>query len=88
MARNRKDSAGSTTVDSYRKQIAKQDTKKSKVSLKEAKYKSQKKENASSQYKDIFIMIVVMILAGSGIYLALYAALSTPEIRSQTWVDA
>ncbi|KAJ4428728.1 hypothetical protein ANN_25721 [Periplaneta americana] len=51
MARSRKDSTGANAVDNYRKQIAKQDTKKSKESLKNIKFLSDKKENAPTVYK-------------------------------------
>nr|CAD7400426.1 unnamed protein product [Timema poppensis] len=51
MARSRKDSTGSNVVDSYRKQIAKHDTKKSKESLKDTKERALNKENAPAIYK-------------------------------------
>ncbi|XP_069676101.1 triple QxxK/R motif-containing protein-like [Periplaneta americana] len=77
MARSRKDSTGANAVDNYRKQIAKQDTKKSKESLKNIKFLSDKKENAPTVYKDVSIMVGALLVLCLCVYCIFYALLST-----------
>lgn len=77
MGRNRKDSTGTNMVDHYRKQIATEDTKKSKERLKNIKFQSDIKENVPSLYKDIGIMIGALLLLCICVYCIFYALLST-----------
>lgn len=51
MGRNRKDSYSQLPIDQYRKQIGKQDNKKTKNSLKESKDKALIKKGFSETYK-------------------------------------
>nr|CAD7579382.1 unnamed protein product [Timema californicum] len=76
MARSRKDSTGSNVVDSYRKQIAKHDTKKSKESLKDTKERALNKENAPAIYKDVTIMIGALLAVCFCVYCLFYALLA------------
>lgn len=75
MGRARKDSTGSNPVEYYRKQIGKQDVKKSKDHLRDSKNKADMKENAPAIYKDIFLMLGVLIIVFVCIYFVFYAAL-------------
>lgn len=76
MARSRNDSTGSNNVDHYRKQIGKQDYKKSKVNLKETKHLSEKKENALTQYKDVSILVATILALCLCVYCILYAMIA------------
>ncbi|XP_067006329.1 triple QxxK/R motif-containing protein isoform X2 [Anabrus simplex] len=76
MARTRKDSTGSNVVDQYRKQIAKQDTKKSKESLRETKWRAEKKENAPAMYKDIVTLVAAFLAVCICVYCIFYALLT------------
>lgn len=76
MGRNRNDSGGSFShaqmrasfTDMYRKRIGNQDVKKTVKVSKETMKKHDMKINASSIYRDIFIMIGVLLLIFCSLY--------------------
>ncbi|XP_049789922.1 triple QxxK/R motif-containing protein-like isoform X1 [Schistocerca nitens] len=76
MARSRHDSTGSTPVEQYRKQIARQDSKKSKEIMRETKHRAEKKENAPAQYKEVSIMVGAMLALCVCVYCIFYALLA------------
>lgn len=50
-------------VDNYRKTIGKQDYKKSKTELKESKKRAQSKKTTSKTYREIGVMLGLMVVA-------------------------
>ncbi|XP_042902564.1 triple QxxK/R motif-containing protein [Parasteatoda tepidariorum] len=74
-----KDTSHALPVESYRKQIGKQDYKKSKSELKEAKARAQAKKGISSFYKDVAVMIGALAAVIGVLYTALYYFLEKKE---------
>ncbi|KAM9385179.1 triple QxxK/R motif-containing protein [Pholidichthys leucotaenia] len=69
-------SATKLPVDQYRKQIGKQDYKKTKLSLKATRLKAEAKKN-SSGFRDGFLVIVAILLFFLCVYAFFYLNLST-----------
>lgn len=78
MGRNRKDSYSQLPIDQYRKQIGKQDNKKTKNSLKESKDKALIKKGFSETYKEISLIIIALITVTVSVYLLFYLYLASP----------
>ncbi|XP_054707196.1 triple QxxK/R motif-containing protein-like [Uloborus diversus] len=78
-----KDSGNHLPVDNYRKQIGKQDYKKSKAELKDIKAKAQAKQGLSNTYKDVTIMIGSMVAVIGVIYALLYLFLEKKDDSSK-----
>jgi len=81
MPRQSKDAQGQgqahrPPIDQYRKQIGKQDVRKSKSDLKETKKRAQAKKCMFSSYKDVGLMIGAMAVVVFTIYALLYFLLS------------
>lgn len=74
-----KDTTSVSPVENYRKQIGKQDYKKSKAELKETKAKAQAKEGLVETYRDIFVMIGSLVAVIGVIYALLYIYLDKKE---------
>ncbi|TNM92743.1 triple QxxK/R motif-containing protein [Takifugu rubripes] len=73
----RKDaSASALPVDQYRKQIGKQDYKKTKPALRAARLKAEAKKN-SSGFRDAFLVVVAILFFVLCIYAFFYLNLST-----------
>ncbi|XP_049890241.1 triple QxxK/R motif-containing protein [Epinephelus moara] len=82
----RKDaSATNLPVDQYRKQIGKQDYKKTKTALKLTRLKAEAKKN-SSGFKDAFLVIAAILFFVLCVYAFFYLNLST-EINLDVDVD-
>ncbi|XP_075961725.1 triple QxxK/R motif-containing protein isoform X3 [Anarhichas minor] len=73
----KKDACGtSVPVDQYRKQIGKQDYKKTKSALKATRLKADAKKN-SSGFRDAFLVIVAILFFVFCVYAFFYLNLST-----------
>ncbi|XP_031709839.1 triple QxxK/R motif-containing protein [Anarrhichthys ocellatus] len=73
----KKDACGtSLPVDQYRKQIGKQDYKKTKSALKATRLKADAKKN-SSGFRDAFLVIVAILFFVFCVYAFFYLNLST-----------
>ncbi|KAL7381525.1 hypothetical protein ABVT39_007307 [Epinephelus coioides] len=82
----RKDaSATNLPVDQYRKQIGKQDYKKTKTALKLTRLKAEAKKN-SSGFRDAFLVIAAILFFVLCVYAFFYLNLST-EINLDVDVD-
>ncbi|XP_030003930.1 triple QxxK/R motif-containing protein [Sphaeramia orbicularis] len=78
-------SATKLPVDQYRKQIGKQDYKKTKTALKATRLKAEAKKN-SSGFRDAFLVIAAILLFVLCVYAFFYLNLST-EINLDVDVD-
>lgn len=74
MGRN-KDTTHQLPVDHYRKEIGKQDYKKSKAELKDTKLKAQAKKGSGETYKEISIMVGALVAVIGFVYALLYMML-------------
>ncbi|XP_039978037.1 triple QxxK/R motif-containing protein [Xiphias gladius] len=73
----KKDASGTRLpVDQYRKQIGKQDHKKTKLVLKATRLKAEAKKN-SSGFRDAFLVIVAILFFVLCVYAFFYLNLST-----------
>ncbi|CAM1310130.1 Uncharacterised protein g5356 [Pycnogonum litorale] len=83
MVRARKDSEGSH-VEQYRKQIGKQDDKKSKAEMKEIKRSAESRKNELSKYKEVLLMLVAVTVVVLAVYVILYMIIvpSSPEQKT------
>ncbi|XP_067131852.1 triple QxxK/R motif-containing protein-like [Centruroides vittatus] len=80
MGRSRKDSFNQLPVDQYRKQIGKQDSRKSKSSLKESRDKALIKKGFGETYKEISLMLTALVTMTISVYLLFYLYLAkSPE---------
>ncbi|XP_076330402.1 triple QxxK/R motif-containing protein-like [Tachypleus tridentatus] len=84
MARNRKDSGGQLPIESYRKQIGKQDYKKAKTELKEARKKAQAKQTTGARYKEVSLMVVALLILVISVYLIFYLFLVRDEAAEKS----
>ncbi|XP_049606808.1 triple QxxK/R motif-containing protein isoform X2 [Syngnathus scovelli] len=78
-------SATNLPVDQYRKQIGKQDYKKTKSVLKATRLKAEAKKN-SSGFKDAFLVVVAILFFVVCVYVFFYLNLSN-EINMDMDVD-
>ncbi|GIY19956.1 hypothetical protein CEXT_587221 [Caerostris extrusa] len=77
----RKDSSKDVPVENYRKQIGKQDHKKSKAEMKEIKAKAQVKKGENLLMRDISMLLGFIGLIMSVVYIILYFYLDFKAIQ-------